>query len=595
MDNNHEKSRVNSLLPEFLKGTSTGIVKFLKEYYENEYDKEFFKSRAENEEYVDVASSLISGITENRDLDRVSEATFIEELSQTVAKNIPASSVVTRKFLIKRLVDYYDARGNIQMIDAFFKLFFNKNVTLFEPWTRVLIPSSGGYNENLFVRTFNNTGNDAKAAVTKRISQKTVGGSIIAEALVSSVTTETYDETITTFNLQKNTLIGNFLPNLDIQYEDDSGATVLLGKPYRTLKSFNIIHGGSSYSVGDLVFIPEFLDATFYARVDSVDNGKVTKLRIISYGSGNTADSNVSPALRDFMDASSTDMMHYYETCLGTDGNGSISKKVDVVIISNASNSMFNGTYFKRIVEGQTRYIHNQHYNQHYIFFDTATNKWSLVNNSQIIDTLPTAITESDGFWSAVDSPGNDWESPLDSPGDDYLVGSTYEEKRIIDPLLPAGLKITLNFDLLIDEGGRYRDEKGRLSDDIVLQDSNFFQKFSYELATDQEFSKYKSFYVELLHPAGEKPFHNTEKTLPTQKLVVSNEAFAPLNFVPVSLIADSDDSPPALQRINIPGVVFITNQTYFNVDDIGLDSPPAVDKTYIKEDYLNTTLKITY
>lgn len=484
MDNNHEKSRVNSLLPEFLKETSTGIVKFLKEYYENEYDKEFFKSRTENEEYVDVASSLISGIAENRDLDRVSEATFIEELSQTVAKNIPSSSVVTRKFLIKRLVDYYDARGNIQMIDAFFRLFFNKNVTLFEPWTKVMIPSSGGYNENLFIRTFNNTGNDAQSAVTKRISQKTVGGSIIAEALLSSVTTETYDETITTFNLQKNTLIGNFLPNFDIEDEDGNK----YGKPYRTLKSFNIIHGGSNYSVGDLIFIPEFLDATFYARVDSVDNGKVTKLRIISYGSGNTVDSNVSPALRDFMHASSTDMMHYYETCLGTDGIGAIT----------------------------------------------------------------------------------------DSPPE-------------------QGLRLTLNFDLLIDEGGRYRDEKGRLSDDIVLQDSNFFQKFSYELASDQEFSQYKSFYVELLHPAGEKPFHNTEKTLPTQKLVVSNEAFAPLNFLPVSLIADSDDSPPAQQRINIPGVVFITNQDYFNVDNIGLDSPPLVDKAYIKEDYLNTTLKITY
>ena len=584
MDNNHEKSRVNSLLPEFLKETSTGIVKFLKEYYENEYDKEFFKSRTENEDYVDVASSLISGITENRDLDRVSEATFIEELSQTVAKNIPASSVVTRKFLIKRLVDYYDARGNIQMIDAFFRLFFNKNVTLFEPWTKVLIPSSGGYNENLFIRTFNNTGNDAKAVVTKRISQKTVGGSIIAEALVSSVTKETYDETITTFNLQKNTLIGNFLPNFDIEDEDGNK----YGKPYRTLKSFNIIHGGSNYSVGDLVFIPEFLDATFYARVDSVDDGKVTKLRIISYGSGNTVDSNVSPAIRDFMDASSTDMMHYYETCLGTDGNGTISKKVTTITISNAASAIFNGTWIETIVEGQTRYI--QGGVGRYIFFDTATNKWSLQNATTIIDTLPTAVTEADGFWSADDSPGDDWESPN---GIDYLVGSTYEERLNVS--IPAGLKTTLNFDLLIDEGGRYRDEKGRLSDDIVLQDSNFFQKFSYELASDQEFSQYKSFYVELLHPAGEKPFHNTEKTLPTQKLEVSNEDFKPLNFVPVSLIADDDDSPPALQRINIPGVVFITNQTYFNVDDIGLDSPPAVDKTYIKEDYLNTTLKITY
>ena len=391
MDNNYEKSRVNSLLPEFLKETSTGIVKFLKEYYENEYDSEFFKTRTENEEYVDVASSLISGIAKNRDLDRVSEATFIEELSQTVAKNIPTSSVVTRKFLIKRLVDYYDARGNIQMIDAFFRLFFNKDVSLFEPWTQVLIPSSGGYNENLFIRTFNDTVNDAKGSVTKRISQKTVGGSIIAEALVSSVNIESYDETLTVFNLQKNTLIGNFISGVNIQYEDANGAVVLLGKPYRTLKSINIINGGSNYSVGDLVFIPEFKSSTFYARVDSVDDtGKITKLRIIEYGSGNTADTNVSPALRDFMHASSTDMMHYYETCLGTNGVGTIT----------------------------------------------------------------------------------------DSP--------------------PApGLRVTLNFDLLINEGGRYSDEKGRLSDDIVLQDSYFFQKFSYELSTDQEFSKYKSFYVE--------------------------------------------------------------------------------------------------
>ena len=186
----------------------------------------------------------------------------------------------------------------------------------------------------------------------------------------------------------------------------------------------------------------------------------------------------------------------------------------------------------------------------------------------------------------------------------------------ITDSPPAPGLRVTLNLDLLINEGGRYSDEKGRLSDDIVLQDSYFFQKFSYELSTDQEFSKYKSFYVELLHPAGEKPFHNTEKTLPTQNLTVTNEPFVPRLFGSVSITATEPVTPStptgtgtggdggttttpvdntgSNQRINIPGVVFITKQNYFNVN-IGLDSPPAVDKAYIKEDYLTTTTKITY
>ena len=184
----HERSRVNALIPEFLKQDCTNLVKFLKEYYLNENDKEFFKSLDANDDYIDVATNLISDITDNRDLDKVTEQKFIEELANAVTKNVPASSVVTRKFLIKRLVDYYDARGNTVMVDAFFRLFFNKNVTVFEPYSLILRPSVGSYRKNLFVRIFNNTANDpTKIPSGTRLFQKTARGTVVAEGLLSSV------------------------------------------------------------------------------------------------------------------------------------------------------------------------------------------------------------------------------------------------------------------------------------------------------------------------------------------------------------------------------------------------------------------------
>ena len=151
---NHEQSRVSSLLPQQLQEGSGELVKFLKEYYQGEFDSTHFKTQDANSDYIDVASSLISKLTENRDLDRVEETRFIDELAFQVAKDVPTSDVVTRKFLIKRLVDYYDIRGSTKMVDVFFRLFFNKPSTVTEPWAQVLIPSAGDFKSVSFVRVY---------------------------------------------------------------------------------------------------------------------------------------------------------------------------------------------------------------------------------------------------------------------------------------------------------------------------------------------------------------------------------------------------------------------------------------------------------
>ena len=472
----HERSRVNTLIPEFLKQGASGLVSFLKEYYLNENDKEFFKSLDSNEDYIDVATSLITNITKNRDLDKVTEQKFIEELANTVTKNVPASSVVTRKFLIKRLVDYYDARGNTVMVDAFFRLFFNKNVTIFEPYSVTLRPSIGNYNENLFVRIFNNTNNDPTAIPSgTRLIQKAARGNIVAEGLLSSVETKRFDEVIHVLNFQKDTIIGRFEPTLDVQTTDGKK----YGKPYRTIQSLNITDGGDNYRIGDKLFFNDQLDSTFFAEVlsvniedDSTDKeGPVTQVRIVQYGSGNTQDINVENKLVDF-------------------------------VFQN------------------------------------------------------------------------------DSPQNDVINLDTNSRRG-------SGAKGTLVFsDALIDVGGKYSDTVGRPSGDAILQDSNFFQKFSYELSTDTAFSTYKSFYLALLHPAGEKVFHNTKKTLPTQSLPITTEPITIDNYIPV-------DIEPDVEAINIPPTVFFVKQDYFNIDSTEPHSPLGVDGPYIYEDYITTSVRL--
>ena len=53
----------------------------------------------------------------------------------------------------------------------------------------------------------------------------------------------------------------------------------------------------------------------------------------------------------------------------------------------------------------------------------------------------------------------------------------------------------------------RYIDNKGFLSDDIKIHDSDFYQKFSYLIRTGQNLSSWNDVYSRLVHPAGFKYF----------------------------------------------------------------------------------------
>ena len=78
-----------------------------------------------------------------------------------------------------------------------------------------------------------------------------------------------------------------------------------------------------------------------------------------------------------------------------------------------------------------------------------------------------------------------------------------------------TGLALTLsnlqtianNTVLTITQKGSYSDRKGQLSSTIKVQDSKFYQKFSYLIRTGKNVSDWKNSFAKLVHPAGFKFF----------------------------------------------------------------------------------------
>lgn len=70
-----------------------------------------------------------------------------------------------------------------------------------------------------------------------------------------------------------------------------------------------------------------------------------------------------------------------------------------------------------------------------------------------------------------------------------------------------TGFNATVDPDLTRELAGYYIDDKGHLDSSKVIQDSNYYQDFSYVIRSSLDVDKYRDIVLKLLHPAGMKMF----------------------------------------------------------------------------------------
>lgn len=442
-----ESIRVDSLFPRELRDPAKTLIGLLEDYYTHVNE-------------VGQPSAEINSMVEARDLDSA-KADYLDLLQKEIAAVIPKNTVANRVNLYKNLSRYYNVRGSQESIELFFKIIFQDNVEVYFPRKDMLIASDGVWvagkqrpiysTAPLFGVIGNGTG--AKGTVT------TVNGAIRRITLSSGGTL---------YPCPTASITG-----------DGSNATLLLYVAGGVVRSIVVTNGGSGYTSAT-VNITGTHDSAASATATIV-NGSIASVTINDGGSG-----YASPTVT-IADTRTEGILGSGATARAYCAGGVIQHVEMLTYGSKYSNGhvsiTFGGATGAGAVAGAT------------------------VVDGAITEVVPTSYGEGyDSAKVSLDGIMIDDAYPnsthaqiianIERTGADIGQIKSY---RISD----CGQGYTIAGNFLGYSTGGYDEHRGFLSDTIKLQDSYFYQKFSYVIRTGNNYDVWADTFNKLVHPAG--------------------------------------------------------------------------------------------
>jgi len=335
---------VNRQVPEFIRDEHPNFVTFLEAYYEYLENKQ----GTENNDLI-AKSKAMKFIS---DVD-ASINDFEDSFFNTFGSLVPRDGQIDKAILVKNLLPLYLARGNEKSFKLLFRMLFGEEVDLYLPKNNVLKASASKWlienalrvnsaissdyvgdgvkntfylvsqvnpNEidvyvngvlttsgftirresrkiifntapangtviNVFYDTF-----DVSLLVNRKLTGVTSGATALVERVARRVVT---NQSTVELYIDNKTLIGNFINGEEVTADIVDENDTLIGLTLTTfsaLSRINVITGGASYNVGDVVTITggEF-DTPATAIIDDVFEGFIDKITV-NYGASGFKD-----------------------------------------------------------------------------------------------------------------------------------------------------------------------------------------------------------------------------------------------------------------------------------------------------------------
>jgi hypothetical protein len=458
-----ETVRIESLFPDELRENSKVLIDLLKDYYEHMNER-------------GMPSYEIDSINEVRDIDSA-DYEYLDLIQREIAFSVPRTVVADKVKLYKNLMRYYTIRGSTDSVELFFKILFSDNVEVYYPREDMLVPSSGTWDTI-----------SRRPAKVKLFDQKQLMKfSVVLESVTGSMNSFTKGETVTGSEIGVTAIVDSYvgdvltlkgiripagydpsLTNGFIKGETVSGnytyITVAPGTPWAHPDSgveyYGYYHAGETVSIRDssdnqiaTAYVVSFTDDILACRIITADSG---------IGTGLTgADSVVSSRV----------------TTIQSDPND-INTRHDM--------------------PGENRSFISAEINSGAIL--------SIYQDGNILIQFELADSPSPGFYTIGERiTGSVSESfatvtAYNSTTNTLVVKNPSGNFNILDQLV--GEDDNRNF-ISIYTPGKYLDSNGFLSDIKKLQDSYFYQQFSYVIRTGQTVSAWRNEFNRLVHPAG--------------------------------------------------------------------------------------------
>jgi len=392
-------------------------------------------------EYLQAQGVDLSAV---KDIDKTLDK-FIVEFKKELAHQLPQIQGDER-FLLAHIKDQYLAKGSEASYKLLFRLLFGKKVQLLYPGTQMLRASDGRWNQEISVFAHVDFG-DPLEIVGKLVDIQTENRLIRVlvdrkEDLVGEIDRiVALGGDIYEFFLDKR-FFGVLNPGNRIKFQESFQATIL-----PATQTAKIIQPGKNFRVGQVFEVISGTGTGALLKVTGVDdNNGIKYAEFIKFGLGYTTDFSVSILSSNTVNAAA--------------------------LVSLAASTSRSGI---PLAEGGT---------------------------GSIVQTIGdvTGGFEEQGYINSVDYFVNEFVNGT-------YAGSVlreFSQKSANAAVLfddPSVIQVDLG--ALVRYPGYYTSNAGFLDDSIFIQDSRYYQAFSYVIKLDERLSSYKSAVKTMLHPAG--------------------------------------------------------------------------------------------
>lgn len=160
----------------------------------------------------------------------------------------------------------------------------------------------------------------------------------------------------------------------------------------------------------------------------------------------------------------------------------------------------------------------------------------------------------------------------------------------IIDTDEGEGANFDINYGAICETEGVYTGVKGQLSESIVLQDSDFYQKYSYEVITSYSINRWLSSLKKSVHPAGVGVFSNV-RVFSVLPLAAEAETYTDTTIPPNYIFGEN---VPVLEDIVAFSQDYVVgSDIYFQDDYVGITAADKQVTTDTKPDIPDEELAV--
>jgi hypothetical protein len=498
-------SFISKQFPAFYQEEGDNFIQFVKAYYEwMEEQGPIFKSRS---------------LLEYADIDEVSDE-YIDHFLAKYMYGIPRKVLMDKALLEKHILDVYRSKGSVEGLKLLFRLLYDLEVKLFVPQEDMLRTSDGSWQRRQYIEVEER---DINYLYNKKyITGSTSGAVAYVTSSVQVYTGEQVAHLLYIIDLipgptGSSFVLGEYLvcDGVDInkatQIKGSAvGASVVLSSENHT--AGDVLEANSTSGEGLIFNVSKIKD-------QSLTRGYIT-FKIKNGGYGYAVNSNISinygtatkgnGAGFKIKELSNTALFTYNINAIIPEQNTLISATSYGANLksANVSSVIDNALSYANLTIGSIKSLTAVTSGDHnydgsldvkvteprvigYNFVDIDGNLWG--NNAVITGTL----TAGNGIIDTVE---------LEASG----YGFNTEGERVLfyntsNTTLSA--ELTLNIGAIGKEAGEWVDTSSFLNSDKYIEDSDYYQEYSYEIQLEKSLDKYISVLKQIFHPVGNRVF----------------------------------------------------------------------------------------